>query len=107
MATRKQVITIPEEMQPTQIAEVEIVKEDFMMIGQDAELTDMIYGKPLKQQEFKSDILPDITGETQGLSNNLQLFVNLYQPGELINARRFRDHLLQCLNDWKENDGTI
>jgi len=104
MATRKQVITIPEEMQTTQIAEVEIVKEDFMMIGQDAELTDMIYGKPLKQQEFKSDVLPEATGEIGGVTDNLQLFINTYQPGELISRRTFRELLLQCLNDWKDNE---
>ena len=81
----------------------ELTAPDLMLIGKDAELTDMIYGKPLKPQVFKSDVLPEATGEIGGVTDNLQLFINTYQPGELISRRTFRELLLQCLNDWKDN----
>lgn len=104
MATRKKDLSIAEDLQSTQIAEViKVTQEDMMMIGKDAELTDMIYGKPIKAQVFKSDVLPEATDEIGGVTDNLQLFINTYQPGELISRRMFRELLLQCLNDWKDN----
>ena len=106
MATKQK----PEVQVIEEIKEVEVEVEvegltipDFMLIGKDAELTDMIYGKPLKTQVFKSDVLPEATGEIGGVTDNLQLFINTYQPGELISRRTFRELLLQCLNDWKDN----
>jgi len=81
----------------------ELTAPDLMLIGKDAELTDMIYGKPLKPQVFKSDVLPEATDEIGGVTDNLQLFINTYQPGELLSRRIFRELLLQCLNDWKDN----
>jgi hypothetical protein len=105
MATRKKVTQIVEENPSVIVSEmIKVTKEDFSLIGKDAELTDMIYGKPLKVQVFKSDILPEATGEIGGVTDNLQLFINTYQPGELISRRTFRELLLQCLNDWKAND---
>ena len=82
----------------------ELTAPDLMLIGKDAELTDMIYGKPLKPQVFKSDVLPEATDEIGGVTDNLQLFINTYQPGELLSRRIFRELLLQCLNDWKDNE---
>jgi hypothetical protein len=104
MATRKKDLSIAKDLQPTQIEEViKVTQKDFMMIGKDADLTDMIYGKPTKAQVFKSDILPEATDEIGGVTNDLQLFINTYQPGELISRRMFRELLLRCLNDWKDN----
>ena len=106
MATKqKPKVQVIEEIKEVEVEEVEeLTIPDFMLIGKDAELTDMIYGKPLKTQVFKSDVLPEATGEIGGVTDNLQLFINTYQPGELISRRTFRELLLQCLNDWKDNE---
>jgi hypothetical protein len=80
-------------------------REELMLIGKDYELTDMIYGKAAKKEEFDSDVLPESSGELGGVTNNLQLFINMYQPGELVTKRTFRELLLKCLKEWAKNHG--
>jgi len=80
-------------------------REELMLIGKDYELTDMIYGKPTPKESFDSDVLPESTGELGGVTNTLQLFINMYQPGELVSKRIFRELLLKCLKEWAKKHG--
>lgn len=81
--------------------------EDPKYIGQDAPLTDMIYGTVKPREILSTDVLPEANGQTQGFMSPLQRFVNLYEPGELVMRLNFRKHLLEVLEDWKysENKG--
>lgn len=85
--------------------EVEIA--DPKLAGQDAPLTDMIYGTVKPREILSIDVLPESNGQTQGFMSPLQRFVNLYEPGELVMRLNFRKHLLEVLEDWKysENKG--
>jgi len=93
------------------VGTVEIIEEveiaDYKMLGQDAPLTDMIYGTTKPREALSTDILPESNGQTQGFMSPLQRFVNIYQPGELVMRQNFRKHLLEVLEDWKysENKG--
>jgi hypothetical protein len=71
--------------------------------GKDAELTDMIYGVQKTPEHRDTDILPENNGILRGESNPLQLFINMYQPGEFVTKENFRKHLLQILNDWHKS----
>lgn len=71
-----------------------------LMEGKDAPLTDMIYGIQQKPIHQDTDILPDNNGMLRGESDPLQLFINMYQPGEFVTKQNFRKHLLQILNNW-------
>jgi len=74
-----------------------------MMEGKDAPLTDMIYGIPQQPTHRDTDILPEPNGLLRGESNPLQLFINMYQPGEFVTKEQFRKHLLQILNNWHKS----
>jgi hypothetical protein len=82
----------------------EIMVEDPKLAGQDAPLTDMIYGTTKQREALSTDVLPESTGQTQGLMSPLQRFVNLYEPGELVMRQNFRKHLLEVLEDWKYSE---
>jgi len=75
-------------------------KEDELLEGKDAPLTDMIYGVDKKPEHRDTDILPESDGRTRGVTDPLQLFINMYQPGEFVTKENFRKHLLQILNAW-------
>ena len=85
----------------------EIMVDDPKLVGQDAPLTDMIYGTPQPREVLSTDVLPESNGQTQGFMSPLQRFINMYQPGELVMRQNFRKHLLEVLEDWKyfENKG--
>ena len=85
----------------------EIMVADPKLVGQDAPLTDMIYGTTKQREALSTDVLPESDGQTQGFMSTLQRFVNIYQPGELVMKQNFRKHLLEVLEDWKysENKG--
>ena len=74
-----------------------------LMEGKDADLTDMIYGIEKKPDYQDTDILPDNNGMLRGESDPLQLFINMYQPGEFVTKQNFRKHLLQILNNWHKS----
>jgi hypothetical protein len=84
------------------IEDVEIA--DHKLAGQDAPLTDMIYGTTKPREALSTDVLPESTGQTQGLMSPLQRFVNLYEPGELVMRQNFRKHLLEVLEDLKYSE---
>lgn len=75
-------------------------KEEELSEGKDAELTDMIYGIQKKPEHRDTDILPESNGLTRGVTDPLQLFINMYQPGEFVTKEHFRKHLLQILREW-------
>ena len=85
----------------------EIMVDDPKLVGQDAPLTDMIYGTTQPREVLSTDVLPESNGQTQGFMSPLQRFINMYQPGELVMRQNFRKHLLEVLEDWKyfENKG--
>ena len=85
----------------------EIMVDDPKLVGQDAPLTDMIYGTTRPREVLSTDVLPESNGQTQGFMSPLQRFINMYQPGELVMRQNFRKHLLEVLEDWKyfENKG--
>lgn len=74
------------------------------MQGRDAPLTDQIYGIEQPVKRLATDVLPQSTGQTQGVEDPLQLFINLYQPGELVSQAVFRRQLLAVLEDWRLRD---
>jgi len=74
-------------------------------IGRDAELTDQIYGVEQPVRRLATDVLPEKNGIGDGDLDPLQRFVNLYQPGEIVSRQIFRNLLLECLNDWRDNRG--
>jgi len=78
-------------------------EENELLEGKDAPLTDMIYGIQQKPEYQDTDILPDNNGVLRGESDPLQLFVNMYQPGEFVTKQNFRKHLLQILNNWHKS----
>jgi hypothetical protein len=82
--------------------EVEII--DPKLVGQDAPLTDMIYGTTKQREVLSTDVLPESDGQTQGFMSPLQRFINIYQPGELVMRQNFRKHLLEVLEDWKYSE---
>lgn len=74
-----------------------------LMEGKDAPLTEMIYGIQKEPEYRDTDILPEPNGLLRGESNPLQLFINMYQPGEFVTKDQFRKHLLQILNNWHKS----
>jgi hypothetical protein len=98
----------PVELELAQVADVSAPEvervptpEELLILGKDAPLTEMIYGT---KQMFNPDAapeLPEATSQIQGEMDPLQRFINLYQPGEMVMKNNFRKHLLQILEDWK------
>jgi len=84
------------------VEEVEI--EDPKLVGEDAPLTDMIYGTTKPREILSTDVLPESTGQAHGPMSALQRFINMYQPGELVMRQNFRKHLLEVLEDWKYSE---
>jgi len=72
--------------------------------GKDAPMTDEIYGRAPIAKSLLPEILPESTGEINGSMTPLQRFINMYQPSELVMRNNFRKHLLQILEEWKEQD---
>jgi hypothetical protein len=82
---------------------VEKTVDELRLEGEDYHLTAMIYGNETPREPRPADVLPDADGRTIDVKDPLQLFVNLYQPSEVVTKNRFRDLLLTVLNDWKNN----
>ena len=72
--------------------------------GRDAPMTDEIYGRTPVSKSLLPEVLPEATGEINGPMTALQRFINMYQPSELVMRNNFRKHLLQVLEEWKEQD---
>ena len=113
MATKKQPVAKVEEIKE-EVEVVEVVKpkqteaeirkeiEELTMQGRDAPMTDQIYGIVKPAAKDPTDILPEPNGLLQGVTDPLQRFINMYQPGEFVMRQNFRKHLLQVLEDWRE-----
>jgi len=99
----KEVVEVIEAVKPKQ-TEAEIRKEieELTMQGRDAPMTDQIYGILKPAAKDPTDILPEPNGLLQGVTDPLQRFINMYQPGEFVMRQNFRKHLLQVLEDWRE-----
>lgn len=85
------------------VSNLPLTMEEKRTIGEDYPLTAMIYGEETPRLSLPTDVLPETDGQLQGVSDPLQLFINRYQPGELVSKNKFRDLLLKVLNDWKQN----
>ena len=83
-------------------AEIRKEIEELMYRGKDAPMTDQIYGIATPIPKSPADILPEPNGLLQGVTDPLQRFINMYQPGEFVMRNNFRTHLLQILEDWRE-----
>jgi len=101
---KEEVVEVVKAEKPKQ-TEAEIRKEieDLTMQGRDAPMTDQIYGIVKPVPKDPTDILPEPNGLLQGVTDPLQRFINMYQPSEFVMRINFRKHLLQILEDWKEN----
>lgn len=114
MATKKQpaekveepkdeVVMVTKAEKPKQTeAEMRKEIEDLTLQGRDAPMTEQIYGIIKPAPKDPTDILPEPNGQIQGVSDPLQRFINMYQPGEFVMRQNFRKHLLQVLEDWRE-----
>jgi len=102
-APKKEIAEVVEVVKPKQ-TEAEIRKEieELTMQGRDAPMTDQIYGIVKPAAKDPTDILPEPNGLLQGVTDPLQRFINMYQPGEFVMRQNFRKHLLQVLEDWRE-----
>ena len=100
---KEEVVEVVKAEKPKQ-TEAEIRKEieDLTMQGRDAPMTDQIYGIVKPVPKDPTDILPEPNGMLQGVTDPLQRFINMYQPGEFVMRQNFRKHLLQVLEDWRE-----
>jgi len=100
---KEEVVEVVKAEKPKQ-TEAEIRKEieDLTMQGRDAAMTDQIYGIMRPTPKDPTDILPEPNGQLQGVTDPLQRFINMYQPGEFVMRQNFRKHLLQILEDWRE-----
>ena len=100
---KEEVVEVVKAEKPKQ-TEAEIRKEieDLTMQGRDAPMTDQIYGIVKPVPKDPTDILPEPNGLLQGVTDPLQRFINMYQPGEFVMRQNFRKHLLQVLEDWRE-----
>ena len=85
------------------VSNLPMTMEEKRVIGEDYPLTAMIYGEETPRVASPTDVLPESDGQLQGVSDPLQLFINLYQPSEVVTRNRFRNLLLTVLNDWKNN----
>lgn len=85
------------------VSNLPITIEEKRIIGEDYPLTAMIYGEEAPKASHPTDVLPESDGQLQGVTDPLQLFINLYQPSEVVTKSRFRNLLLTILNDWKNN----
>ena len=114
MATKKPVVKAEPKVEEVKEEVIEAVKpkqteaevrkeiEDLTMQGRDAPMTDQIYGIVKPTPKDPTDILPEPNGLLQGVSDPLQRFINMYQPGEFVMRINFRKHLFQVLEDWRE-----
>jgi hypothetical protein len=100
---KEEIVEVIKVEKPKQ-TEAEIRKEieDLTMQGRDAPMTDQIYGIVKPVPKDPTDILPEPNGLLQGVTDPLQRFINMYQPGEFVMRQNFRKHLLQVLEDWRE-----
>jgi hypothetical protein len=89
--------------EPVVVSNLPLTMEEKRVIGEDYPLTAMIYGEEAPKVPHPTDVLPEADGQLQGVDDPLQLFINRYQPGELVSKNKFRDLLLKVLNDWKQN----
>jgi hypothetical protein len=91
--------------EPVAVEPVEKTEDELRLEGEDYHLTSMIYGDEPTREPRPTDVLPEVDGRTIDVRDPLQLFVNLYQPSEVVSRNRFRNLLLTVLNDWKDNGG--
>jgi len=100
---KEEVVEVVKAEKPKQ-TEAEIRKEieDLTLQGKDAPMTEQIYGIMRPTPKDPTDILPEPNGQLQGVTDPLQRFINMYQPGEFVMRQNFRKHLLQILEDWRE-----
>ena len=77
--------------------------DELRLEGEDYHFTAMINGEETPRIALSTDVLPDVDGRLIDVKDALQLFVNLYQPSEVVTKNRFRELLLTVLNDWKKN----
>jgi hypothetical protein len=90
--------------EPVVVEPYEKTIDELRLEGEDYHLTSMIYGDVPVREARPSDVLPEADGRLIDVKDPLQLFVNMYQPSEVVTKNRFRELLLTVLNDWKNND---
>lgn len=90
--------------EPVVVEPIEKTEDELRTEGQDYHFTSMIYGEQTPKESSPADVLPDVDGRTIDVKDPLQLFVNLYQPSEVVTKNRFRNLLLTVLNDWKNRE---
>jgi hypothetical protein len=90
--------------EPVVVEPVEKTEDELRLEGQDYHFTSMIYGAETPRTPLATDVLPEVDGRTIEVKDPLQLFVNLYQPSEVVTKNRFRELLLTVLNDWKNRE---
>jgi hypothetical protein len=107
MLSTKKTTKAPEQMAPEPQEPVALSLADLkaakLLEGEDAPLTDQIYGVAL-QPAALADPLPLANRDFQGLDDPLQRFISQYEPGELILRQNFRRDLLRILEDWRLQD---
>lgn len=91
----------PEPVVVEVVPETPLTIDELRIIGEDYALTPMIYGEEAPKAPHPTDVLPDAKPNDQDITDPLQLFINRYQPGELVSKNHFRNLLLTILNDWK------
>jgi len=82
--------------------ENERLRQQLLMEGKDAPLTDMIYGKTPEEFKDPTDVMPQNNGMLQGITDPLQKLINQFEPTELVSRQVFRKMLLAALNNWRD-----
>jgi len=82
--------------------EAEVARLKKIMEGMDAPLTDMIYGRKSEELKDPTDVMPQNTGELNGVTDPLQNLINRFEPSELVSRQVFRKMLLGALNGWRD-----
>lgn len=85
-----------------EMLEAEVARLKKMMEGADAPLTDMIYGRKQAEAADPTDVMPQNTGELNGITDPLQNLINRFEPSELVSRQVFRKMLLGALNGWRD-----
>jgi hypothetical protein len=82
--------------------ENELLRQQLLIEGRDAPLTDMVYGKKPEELKDPTDVMPQNNGLLQGITDPLQKLINQFEPTELVSRQIFRKMLLATLNNWRD-----
>ena len=82
--------------------ENELLRQQLLIDGKDAPLTDMVYGRKPEELRDPTDVMPQNNGMLQGITDPLQKLINQFEPTELVSRQVFRKMLLAALNNWRD-----